>query len=96
MNINIYLEKLFEKYEVSTKDRFEIRQIFTFLSDTKKQNLLDNFWSLAIFLKISHSEMIKEQEILLWKIVSNIENEIQQIWKNILKSNVKQALSKVI
>lgn len=94
--MNTYLEKLFDTFEISQKDRFEIRQIYSFLPDYKKKNLLENFESLANYLKFSHNEMLREQEILLWKIVSNIENEVKQIWKNILKTRVKEALDKVM
>lgn len=94
--MNVLLEKLFESYDISPKDRYEIRQIYSFLPDYKKKNLLDNFEWLANYLKLSHNEMIREQELLLWKIVSNIESEVHQIGKNILKSRVKEALDKVM
>lgn len=91
--MNVVLEKLFKEYDISPKDRYEIRQIYSFLPVYKKRNLIENFDALASFLKISHNEMIKEQELLLWKIVSNIEIEVKQIWKNMLKSKVREALN---
>ena len=38
--MNTKLEKLFEKYNFSQKDRFEISQIFFLLTEERKQNLL--------------------------------------------------------
>ncbi len=90
--MNIYLEKLFTKFEISPKDKYEIRQIFSFLPVYKKKNLLDNFESLISYLKISRESMINEQEILLGKVISNIQDELMQIWKNSLKVKVKEAL----
>ncbi|MDR1945140.1 MAG: hypothetical protein LBQ59_03555 [Candidatus Peribacteria bacterium] len=41
--MNTYLTRLFDKYNVSDRNKYEILQIFSLLPDDKKQNLLDNF-----------------------------------------------------
>ena len=70
--MNVFLEKLFEKYSVSEKDIYDIRQIYELLPPDKKQNLLDNFESLVIKLKKIEEEIELEREILFWDIISDI------------------------
>ena len=71
--MNVFLEKLFEKYSVSEKDIYDIRQIYELLPPDKKQNLLDNFESLVIKLKKIEEEIELEREILFWDIISDLE-----------------------
>lgn len=75
--MNVLLEKLLENDILTEKDKFEIRQFFQIVSDDKKQNILRNFDNiLSSILKIK-IEMRKQQEILLWKTISNIEKAIK-------------------
>ena len=41
--MNVILEKLFEKYNLGEKDRYEINQIYDFLTPEKKIKLVENF-----------------------------------------------------
>lgn len=90
--MNTKLESLIEKSWLSEKDAYEIRQIFCFLSDEKKQNILDNFDFIVFNIKKIRQDLIKEQEILLWRAVMNIENAI----KNAKIAWYKKATSWVI
>jgi predicted Zn-ribbon and HTH transcriptional regulator len=63
--MNVLLEQFFEKYELSDKDRYEIRQIFQLLTPEKKQDVLDNFESLVFRIKKMQEDMRLEQEILI-------------------------------
>jgi len=72
--MNTLLEKLFEKYNFSKKDKYEINQIFLFLSNDKKERLLNNFDILAEKVMKIEKESIIEQEILLDKLLIDIKN----------------------
>lgn len=74
--MNTRLETLFEKYNFSQKDRYEINQIFLLLPDNKKQNLLNNFEILALKLFKIKEKINIEREILIWGEVENIKNLI--------------------
>ncbi len=63
--MNVMLEKLFEAYKVSPKDQHEIRQIFLFVSEEKKQKLLDNFKEIILEFQVLRENLHAEQEILL-------------------------------
>jgi hypothetical protein len=66
--MNTYLTRLFDKYNVSDRNKYEILQIFSLLPDDKKQNLLDNFWILAVKINRIEEELSTEKNILLWFI----------------------------
>ena len=74
--MNTRLEMLFDKYNVSEKNRYEINQFFSLLPDNKKQNLLNNFQLLAIRLLDIENELNLERNILIWNEVENIKNAI--------------------
>jgi len=75
--MNILLEKYFEKYGLSEKDRYEINQIFQLLPPDKKQDVLDNFENLVFKIKKVQEDIRIEQEILIWDAVSKIRNAIE-------------------
>lgn len=75
--MNTYLIKLFEKYNISDKNRYEILQIFSLLPNIKQINLLNNFETLALKLKKIEDEINIEKEVLVWKAV-------ERVWKAIL------------
>ncbi|MDR2639800.1 MAG: hypothetical protein LBC61_00195 [Candidatus Peribacteria bacterium] len=63
--MNTYLKALFEKYNVSDRNKSEILQIWALLPDDKRKNLLNNFATLALRLKKIEEEINAEKEILL-------------------------------
>jgi hypothetical protein len=63
--MNVLLEQYFDKYDLSEKDRYEIRQIFQLLPLEKKQNILDNFDVLVLKIKKLQDDIKLEQEILI-------------------------------
>ncbi len=75
--MNTLLEKYFEKYDLSEKDRYEINQIFQLLPAEKKQNVLDNFEKLVFKINKFKGDIKIEQEILIWDAVSKIRNAIE-------------------
>jgi hypothetical protein len=70
--MNTYLIKLFEKYNISDKNRYEILQIFSLLPNIKQINLLNNFETLALKLKKIEDEINIEKEVLVWKAVERV------------------------
>jgi len=70
--MNTQLIKLFEEFKISKKDRYEINQIFLFLSDEKKHKLLGDFKTLAEKVLKIEEESIFEQEVLLDKLMFDI------------------------
>ncbi len=79
--MNTYLEKLFDKHNISKKNRYEINQIYNLLPVNKQQNLINNFEKLAYKLHIIEDELNKEREILVWNALDNIKDVIKLIRK---------------
>jgi len=75
--MNLILENKLQNSMLSEKDKYEIRNFFIFLTDEKKINLIHNFdIVISSILKI-HQDLKQQQMILLWKTISNIENNIK-------------------
>ncbi|MDQ7010114.1 MAG: hypothetical protein Q9M94_07555 [Candidatus Gracilibacteria bacterium] len=70
--MNTLLKSLFEKYEISEKDQYEINQIFNILNDEKKHKILASFELLAEKIKKIEEELLLEQSILLDNILPDI------------------------
>lgn len=81
--MNTYLLKLFEKYNVSEKNRYEVKQIYSVLSDDKKKKLLDRFEFLAIRLEVIEGEILIERELLL-------EQAAERLWASIIEWREKE------
>lgn len=76
--MNTLLKTLFDKYEISKKDQYEINNIFIVINDEKKQKLLANFELLAQKIQKIEEEIKLEQYILLDNIVPDIQKLIQK------------------
>jgi hypothetical protein len=63
--MNTFLNELFRKYNISLKDRHDIMQIYSFLPDDKKKNIINNFENLAFKLKKIENDLEIEKEFLL-------------------------------
>ena len=79
--VNTLLEKLFEKYNLSEKDKYEIRQIYDLLPPDKKQNLLNNFEVLVLRLERINKEINLERRILIWDVFEDIKSFYSEYWK---------------
>lgn len=84
--MNTQLEKLFVQYHLSQKDQYEIRQIYNLLPAHKQHNLLQNFPILAMKLNKIQEELREEREILVWNAITNIENTIELVKKELTSS----------
>ena len=91
--MNTKLEKLFEKYDFSPKDRFEISQILFLLPEEKKQNFLKNFEEFAFQVKKINSDIEIEKNILLDNAIEKIKQSILNERKNKLGSDIKTKMS---
>ncbi len=72
--MNTRLEKLFEIYNISEKDKYEINQIFWLLPMRKQQNLLNNFNTFASRLEQINNEINLERRILIGDLFQDIES----------------------
>lgn len=76
--MNAVLEQLFNKYNLGEKDRYEIKQIYSFLSPQKKIHMVENFWEIVKHIGWLKQEMFDEQKILFGNTLQNIEQKIKQ------------------
>jgi len=86
--MNTLLQKLFDKYSLSPKDRYEINQIFTLLPIDKKQNILNNFDLLALKLNKIEQDIKIERQILVWDALQNIKNAIEKAKREEFKKQI--------
>jgi hypothetical protein len=70
--MNTLLEKYFDIYNFSPKDRYEINQIFSLLPSDKQRYLLNNFDILSIKLERIHKLISLERRILIWDVFGDI------------------------
>lgn len=87
--MNTQLEKLFDVYQISQKDRHEIRQIYSLLALHKQRELLENFATIAAKFHQIEEEIRVQRELLIWDKV----DEIKQI---ILKNREKRMVQSEI
>ena len=78
--MNTQLKKLFEKYNLPEKERYEINQIFWLLPTSKQTNLINNFPKLMIRFEQIHKEIDLERRILVWDLVWDIEQFYNNFW----------------
>ena len=88
--MNTQLEKLFQQYNLSPKDRYEITQIYMLLSIEKQHNLLQNFWNIASKLIQIEKEIREEKEILIWNKVEEIKNIILHNREKRVRNHINQ------
>ena len=81
--MNTRLEQLFEEYNVSEKDRYEITQIFSLLPLDKQKNLLNNFSALAFRLEQINKEIALERRILVWDLFEDIKSFYNRFWDRV-------------
>lgn len=81
--MNTRLELLFEKYNVSSKDRYEINQIFWLLPPEKQQNILKNFDIMIFRFEQIHKEIDLERRILIWDLFRDIKWFYNKYWNKI-------------
>lgn len=81
--MNTRLEMLFEKYNVSDKDKYEINQIFWLLPTNKQQNILKNFEVMIFRFEQIHKEINLERRILIWDLFEDIKSFYKKYWNQI-------------
>ena len=91
--MNVILEKLFEKYNLGEKDRYEINQIYDFLTPEKKIKLVENFEGIVWHIQVLKQDMFAEQEILFGKTLQGIEERIRQAKQNQIRHNAESEIS---
>lgn len=91
--MNKRLEKLFEKYDLSSKDRRDFLQIYDLLPSHKKVGVMDNFENMVQNINALRDDLYLEQEILFWRTLENIENYIEKTKKKLVSSDTREAIS---
>jgi len=81
--MNTRLELLFEKHNVSDKDKYEINQIFWLLPANKQQNILKNFDIMIFRFEQIHKEINLERRILIWDLFKDIKSFYNKYWNQI-------------
>jgi len=81
--MNTRLELLFEKNNVSAKDRYEINQIFWLLPLNKQQNILNNFDQMIFKFDQINKEINLERRILIWDLFEDIKSFYNKYWNQI-------------
>lgn len=92
--MNVYLEKLFNEYDLSHKDRYEIRQIYQVLPIHKRQKLIENFENIVVNINTLRKDIWLQQEVLLWETLWNIEDKITSIHKKVIVEATSDTLSR--
>lgn len=93
--MNTLLELKMEKSDLSDRDKFEIRQFFNIVDNPKKQNILKNFDQMVFNINKIKAEIIEEQEILLWKAISNMERAIKRARSSWIRKSSKENIQKL-
>lgn len=93
--MNTFLEKLFQEYNFSEKDRYDFLQIYWLLPDIKKKRVVDNFHQIALQIQDLKEDLAIEQEILLGKTLTSIEKRLASVWKKQLLSKVSSELEEL-
>ncbi len=91
--MNAVLEKLFNKYNLGEKDRYEINQIYSFLSPQKKIHMVENFWSIVKHIGGLKKEMFDEQQILFDNTLQNIEQKIKQAEQRRIQNSTQSEIN---
>lgn len=77
--MNTCLERLFEKYNISQKNRYEIFQIYKLLSLPKRKKLVENFESLVWKIAYIERQLEEERKILIPEAVNNVREVLDEI-----------------
>ncbi|NUJ97239.1 hypothetical protein HGA92_00450 [Candidatus Gracilibacteria bacterium] len=76
--MNTVLLRLFEQHDVSEKDRYEIGQMYNFLSEEKKQRLIKDFEIFIKKVKKFQKQLKEEKDILIGETINEIKQIIEQ------------------
>lgn len=79
--MNTKLEKLFEIYDFSLKDRVDFLQIYNLLPAFKKVRVIESFEEIASKLQILKQELHTEQEILFGQTLESIASRLETLHK---------------
>jgi len=89
------LEKLFDKYNLEDKDRYEIQQIYSFLSPQKKIRMVENFGNVVKHIEQLKKEMFDEQQILFDNTLKNVQQKIKQAEERRVRHSTETEITKL-
>lgn len=90
--MNTHLEILFEKYNISDKQRYEIQQIYNFLPTWKKVYLVNHFDSFAQKLSQIEESIDTQRQILVDDAITHMEAVIHRISEKYKKQDIKKEI----
>lgn len=91
--MNVRLEKLFEKYDLSVKDKRDFLQIYDLLPSHKKIGVVENFNTMMGNIDALRDDLYLEQEILFGRSLENIEEYIGTTKKKAVSKQAVEALA---
>jgi|GEM_PF-441201 len=92
---NARLEKLLAHPVLDEKDRYEIRQIFSFVDQTRKMNIIANFEILLGKIVALKDDMVGQQKFLLGKAIDNIYRSAKKVNQNAVKNTTSHQVQKL-
>lgn len=87
--MNSQLEKLFQTYNLSEKDKYEFRQIYDLLPAYKKVRAVENFVTIMLSVEWLREKLYVEHEILFWDTLEKIETKLNILKKDLQKIPVQ-------
>lgn len=90
--MNTQLERLLQNELLTEKDRYEIRQIFEVMDLKQQLNILANFDTILLGIAQIKADLREQQEILLWKAISNIERALRIAKTNGIKNATSDSI----
>jgi len=93
MYMNTKLQKIFDEYNLSLKDRRDFLQIYSLLSPQKKNAFIENFPTAMAEIESLRQELALEQEILFWDTLDSIERRIKQRRESSIHTTTKEQIS---
>jgi hypothetical protein len=79
--MNTLLKKLFDTYNISPKNRYDISQVYSLLPPGKQKNLIHNFEILSDKMIEIEKGLKVEREILIPKAVKNVTAVLEEVKK---------------
>lgn len=89
---NSELLNLIHEHGLRQEDAVEVLRIFEVMSDAKKVDIIDRWPRIAAQIKAHREEIEREKEILFVRSIENVEKELEEYNKLLIRKHAKQDL----